>query len=189
MRSGATAADTTMADTSALRNFPSPGGAFLRSVLVPGWGQAAYGAYFRGGIYFGAEAGSWFMLLKTRAKLGEARNLERWRVRVARDSALAMIAANDSLAAHYAERPDELEAAVRLAVEDDAGVVSIRNLVDARKEQREDWLVLTLFWMLASGIDAFVNAHLSDFPARVNAQPRPDGGVDLGITLPIGGQR
>jgi hypothetical protein len=161
----------------------------LRSVLVPGWGQAAYGAYFRGGVYFAAESGSWFMLLKTMAKLGEARDIERWRVGVVRDSLMTAIAADEALADSYRQRPGGLEEAVSLEIDQHPDVTSIRKLVDARKEQREDWIVLTLFWMLASGVDAFVNAHLSDFPARVNATPQPDGSVDIGVKLPIGGGR
>jgi hypothetical protein len=177
------------ADSTALRSFPSPGGAFLRSVLVPGWGQAAYGAYFRGGIYFAAEYGSWYMLLKTISRLGEARDIERWRVGVVRDSIMAAIAEDEEVARAYSERPGGLEAAVGQEIDEHASVVDIRKLVNARKEQREDWIVLTLFWMLASGVDAFVNAHLSDFPARVNAEPRPDGRLDLGVSLPVGGKR
>lgn len=176
-------------DTTVLRRFPSPGGAFLRSVLVPGWGQAAYGAHFRGGIYFGLEAGSWFMLLKTMAKLGEARDIESWRVGAARESIIAEIIADPELSARYHEAPATFEEAINIAIDEDPAVVDIRDLVSARKEQREDWIVLTLFWMLASGVDAFVNAHLSDFPARINAESRPDGAVDFGVRLPVGGGR
>lgn len=176
------------ADSLALRRFPSPGGAFLRSVLVPGWGQAAYGAYFRGGVYFAAEAGSWYMLLKTVAKLGEAKDIEAWRVRAVRDSVAAAIAADPKLVDQFKD-PGSLEEELDRAVNEHPGVIGSRKLVDARKEQREDWIVLTLFWMLASGIDAFVNAHLSDFPAKVNAEPRPDGRFDLGVRVPVGGAR
>lgn len=175
-------------DSLALRRFPSPGGAFLRSVLVPGWGQAAYGAYFRGGVYFAAEAGSWYMLLKTVAKLGEAKDIEAWRVRAVRDSVMAAIGANPEMAEQF-KAPGSLEAALEKAVDEHPGVIGSRKLVDARKEQREDWIVLTLFWMLASGVDAFVNAHLSDFPAKVNAESRPDGRFDLGVRVPVGGTR
>ncbi len=175
-------------DSTTLRRFPSPGGAFLRSVLIPGWGQAAYGAYFRGGVYFAAESGSWFMLLKTMGKLGEARDIESWRVGAVRDSIMAAIATDEEVAEAYRRKPGGIEAAVGQEVDGHPAVVEIRKLVDARKEQREDWIVLTLFWMLASGVDAFVNAHLSDFPARVNAEPRPDGRLDLGVRLPVGGR-
>jgi hypothetical protein len=52
----------------------SPMGAFLRSFLVPGWGQAAADQPVRGAFYFGAQAGTVFMLIKTQTKL---RNAER----------------------------------------------------------------------------------------------------------------
>lgn len=180
---------STPPDSTALSRLPSPGGAFLRSVLIPGWGQAAYGAYFRGGVYFAAEAGSWFMLLKTMGKLGEARDIQKWRTGVVRDSIMAAIGADPELEEKYRQQLGGLELAVEDEVAQHPSVVDIGKLVDARKEQREDWIVLTLFWMLASGVDAFVNAHLSDFPARVNAEPQPDGRLDLGVRVPVGGGR
>lgn len=172
---------------SVVRRLPSPGGAFLRSVLLPGWGQAAYGAYFRGGVYFAADAGSWFMLLKTMSKLGEAKELQKWQMGAVRDSLMAAIAADPLLAEQYRSRPGGLELAVTDAVAEHPRVVGSGHLVDSRKKQREDWIALTLFWMLASGVDAFVNAHLSDFPARINAEAQPDGRVDLGVRIPVGG--
>ncbi len=51
----------------------SPGGAFLRSLVIPGWGQAWVGAPTRGGIYFAIESVSAFMVFKTASQLGEAR--------------------------------------------------------------------------------------------------------------------
>ncbi|HEX8451527.1 MAG TPA: hypothetical protein VF647_05485 [Longimicrobium sp.] len=50
----------------------SPKGAFLRSLVLPGWGQSEIGAPERGIIYFGLEAGSLWMVLKSHRKLGEA---------------------------------------------------------------------------------------------------------------------
>ena len=54
----------------------SPRGAFFRSLVLPGWGQSELGAPGRGGVYFALEAGSLWMLYKTRQKLREARDLE-----------------------------------------------------------------------------------------------------------------
>lgn len=54
----------------------SPRGAFLRSLVLPGWGQSELGAPGRGGVYFLLETGSLWMVLKTNQKLGEARRLE-----------------------------------------------------------------------------------------------------------------
>jgi hypothetical protein len=156
-------------------------------VLLPGWGQAAYGAYLRGGIYFAADAGSWFMLLKTLGKLGEAREIQRWRISSVHDSLMTAITADPLLREKYEKMPGGFELAISDEVDRHPAVVEIGHLVDARKEQREDWIFLTIFWALASGIDAFVNAHLSDFPARINTEPRGDGRVDVGVSVPVGG--
>ncbi|HEX6373305.1 MAG TPA: hypothetical protein VF006_30560 [Longimicrobium sp.] len=54
----------------------TPRGAFLRSLVLPGWGQSELGAPGRGGVYFLLESGSLWMVLKTHQKLKEARQLE-----------------------------------------------------------------------------------------------------------------
>ncbi|HEV2150600.1 MAG TPA: hypothetical protein VGR37_24595 [Longimicrobiaceae bacterium] len=51
----------------------SPRGAFLRSLVLPGWGQSAVGSPGRGAIYFALEAGSLWMVYKSHRKLGFAR--------------------------------------------------------------------------------------------------------------------
>lgn len=55
----------------------SPRGAFLRSLVLPGWGQSELGAPGRGGVYFALEAGSLWMLIKSNRKLAEAREGQR----------------------------------------------------------------------------------------------------------------
>ncbi|MBI4543971.1 MAG: hypothetical protein HY703_02110 [Gemmatimonadetes bacterium] len=160
---------------------PSPRGAFLRSLLVPGWGQASFGAYGRGAAFFAAQSGSWFLLLKTVAKLGEAQELEQRRRAAARDSLLAD-AVGDSAKTERRSQEEALAAEIDSA----ASVQEIARLVRARKQQREDWIAWTVFWTLAAAVDAFVNAHLADFPADVIAEPRGRGGVSLGIRIPAG---
>jgi hypothetical protein len=54
----------------------SPRGAFVRSLILPGWGQSELGAPVRGGIYFGLEAGSLWMLYKSDRRLREALRME-----------------------------------------------------------------------------------------------------------------
>jgi hypothetical protein len=61
------------ADTATL----SPRGALARSLVLPGWGQTYVGAPGRGAIYFAAEAGSLWMVYKSRQQLRAARVLER----------------------------------------------------------------------------------------------------------------
>jgi hypothetical protein len=67
-----------VADTLAAPEGPSPRGAFLRSLVLPGWGQAWVGAPVRGGVYFAMEAGALWMTYKSHQKLREARGREQW---------------------------------------------------------------------------------------------------------------
>jgi hypothetical protein len=70
------ARDTVRAD-SARPHQVTPRGAFLRSLVLPGWGQSEVGAPERGVIYFGLETGSLWMVYKSHQKLEEARDRER----------------------------------------------------------------------------------------------------------------
>ncbi|HKK28089.1 MAG TPA: hypothetical protein VKB18_08400 [Gemmatimonadota bacterium] len=122
----------------------SPLGAFARSLVLPGWGQAAAGKPGRGAFYFAAEAGSLFMVVKSQQKLSAART---------------------AVAAGQADS----------------------SLVESRVAQREDWIVLSVFWALLSGVDAWVTANLADF--QLPLTPPPDGspGATLRVTIPVGG--
>lgn len=84
-------ADTIVRDTLARDTVPaapdtvptviagrSPRGAFVRSLLIPGWGQAWVGSPGRGGVYFAMEAGSLWMVYKSWQRLREAREQEAW---------------------------------------------------------------------------------------------------------------
>jgi hypothetical protein len=51
----------------------SPGGAFVRSLVLPGWGQSAVGSPGRGAVYFALETGSLWMVYKSHRKLAYAR--------------------------------------------------------------------------------------------------------------------
>lgn len=157
---------------------PTPAGALVRSLLIPGWGQAALGAYVRGSVYFGLQGASWFMLFKTIKKVGEASEIEARRVELARAEVLA--AADSTLRAQYEQNPALLEAAIDTI----PSVAASRNLVGSRKEQREDWIAWVAFWTLASAVDAYVTAHLADFPARATVAPRPGGGFRIGVSVP-----
>lgn len=74
------AADTLPPDTLPVSPLParSPRGAFVRSLVLPGWGQAWVGQPVRGGVYFAMEAGALWMTIKSRRKLQQARAEERW---------------------------------------------------------------------------------------------------------------
>jgi hypothetical protein len=53
-------------------------GALLRSFAVPGWGQIYAQAPGRGAVYFGMEAASVWMLVKSRTQLSSSRARDRW---------------------------------------------------------------------------------------------------------------
>ena len=173
-------AETDTLVVAAQRSIPSPGGVFLRNLLVPGWGHAAIESYTRGSVYFAARVASGYMLFKTIAKLSEAREVERRHTALVRDSLLALAEA-DSVFARQLERPGALDA----AIESHPGTKGIRGLVSSREQQREDWITWNLFWVLISGLDAFVAAHLMDFPAQLTADPEPGGGVQLQLRIPV----
>ncbi len=162
----------------------TPGNAFYRSLLIPGWGQASAGAYVRGGTFFALQSASAYMMLKTMSRLADAREIEVRRVSAATDSLQALIRANpqDSI---------RLSDPVRFlaALDSVPGLQQIRGLIDSRKEQRQDWITYTLVLTLASGIDAFVAAHLANFPAAVEATPRVGGGANLEVRFPLGRMR
>ena len=116
----------------------TPMGAFFRSLILPGWGQAVVDQPVRGAFYFTMEATSLWMLFKTQAKL---------------------------------------DAAVRAGDEE---------LAAARQDQKEDWIVMAVFWALFAGVDAWVSTHLWSFEGAV--VPPPDGspGVAVQYSVPVG---
>ena len=52
----------------------------------------------------------------------------------------------------------------------------------AKRQEVQDWLVLWVFNHLFSGAEAYVSAHLQDFPADLRIQAFPHG---IGISLPL----
>jgi hypothetical protein len=113
----------------------SPMGAFFRSLLLPGWGQAKLGRKTTAVLFIAAEAVTLGMAIK-------ANHEYQYLVDIGSPSA-----AGKSL-------------------------------------EREDWLVLMGFNHLLSGVEAFVSAHLWDFPGDVALRP-VHGGVGAGVTLPV----
>ena len=113
----------------------SPMGAFWRSFLVPGWGQARLNRKLTGGIFVAWEGVTLGMSLKTRHELAYLRR---------------------------------------------TGSVRAEN----KRREHEDWIVLLVFNHLFAGLEAYVSAHLADFPGDLRVQAVP-GGVGGSITLPI----
>ena len=112
-------------------------GAFWRSLVLPGWGQAKVGQPGRGAFYFTMEAASLWMLFKTSQK-----------------KAAAERAGDEDLAA-------------------------------ARQDQKEDWIVLAVFWALFSAVDAWVSAHMWDFESAVIPPPDGSPGAAIQYSVPV----
>lgn len=147
----------------------SPGGAFLRAVIVPGWGHAAIGSYSRGAFYFGAQTATVYSLIRTRHRLSEVRE----RVSFREDALRAQISGEGVT--------DTDIIAQRLS--EDADLNELQSLLDSRESQQEDLVALGIFILLLSGADAYVSAHLARFPEPLELEARPVdvGRVDVGL--------
>jgi hypothetical protein len=110
-----------------------PMGAFLRSLLLPGWGQAATGRRTAGALFATWEGVSAMMTLKAQSEF------------------------------HYLR---------------EAGSVN----EGAKRQEVQDWLVLWIFNHLFSGAEAFVSAHLQDFPKDLKIRAVPGG---VGVSVPV----
>jgi hypothetical protein len=55
---------------------------------------------------------------------------------------------------------------------------------DSKRQEHEDWLVLLAFNHLFAGLEAFVAAHLADFPGDLRLEAVP-GGAGAAVSLPI----
>lgn len=118
------------------RSGPAPMSAFLRSVLVPGWGQLAADQPVRAAVYFTLQTATVYMVIRSYNRIDEAEG---------------------------------------------------EGLKEARREQREDWLVLAGFWALASGIDAWVSAQMWGFEGEVVPPPDGSAGLAVRMSVPVAG--
>jgi hypothetical protein len=109
-------------------------GAFWRSFLIPGWGQAATGRHTTGAVFVAWEGVTAMMTLKAQHE------------------------------ANYMK---------------DAGSAHL----EAKRQEVEDWLVLWIFNHLFAGAEAYVSAHLRDFPPDLQLRAFP-GGIGLRLPLP-----
>jgi hypothetical protein len=134
------AQDTTRTDTARIllpadtsHHGVRPMGAFLRSFIFPGWGQAATNRPTTGAAFVAWEGVTAMMTLKAQQE------------------------ANYFKAIHSTN--------LRL-----------------KRQEVQDWLVLWVFNHLFSGAEAFVSAHLQDFPPDLKVRAVPGG---IGVTIPI----
>lgn len=177
-------ADTLPADTIP-RESNVPRAAFIKALVVPGWGHFSIGAEKRGAVFVALQGSSWYMLIKTLRKVDRAQEAERQRVGIARDTLDAQIARDTALARQIEANP--LLYDQRIAR--DTAVARVRGLVESRKQQRQDWITYTLFFTFAGAVDAYVAAHLQNFPGEITAVPGGDGGMSLQLSMPLGTRR
>jgi hypothetical protein len=111
----------------------TPGGAFRRSLLIPGWGQAVTGRQTTGALFVAWEGTTMMMTLKAQQE------------------------------ANYLKR---------------IGATSLK----AKRQEVQDWLVLWIFNHLFSGAEAYVSAHLVDFPPDLKIRVVPRG---IGVSFPL----
>jgi hypothetical protein len=158
----------------------SPGGAFIRSLILPGWGHAAIGAYTRGGFYFAAQTTTGFLLARSIHRLGIANQERALKESRLREALIATgVTSDTALASRLAADPD---------------VAKSVRFVRSRHQQVEDWAALAIFLTFVSGADAFVSAHLRDFPSPIPLSLDVGGGsapgsVSLGLKAAAGPRR
>ncbi len=162
--------DTTLAPPPPLQRLPqqdevraplTPGGAFLRSFLMPGWAQHILGRPRAGAFFVATEFVSVVMMVDARQRLALAR---RW----GRDTVIV----GWEPAATPGEPPRPIVEPGPLA-----------GRIPPRRQQVEDWTAIFLFNHLLAGADAFVAAHLWELPVQLEFQ---HDGVDarVGVRIP-----
>lgn len=117
---------------------PPPGvgpmGAFWRSFLLPGWGQAVTNRHTTGAAFVAWEGVTAMMTLKAQQE------------------------------ANYFK------------------AIGSPNL-QLKRQEVQDWLVLWIFNHLFSGAEAYVSAHLMDFPPDLEVRAFPRG-IGVSVSLP-----
>jgi len=129
----ATAPDTVVVATDTVVRM-RPMSAAWRSLLIPGWGQAATGRAVTGALFVAWEGTTLYMMWKARS---ETKYFEESGV------------------------PGE----------------------GGKRQEEEDWLVLLVFNHLFAAAEAYVAAHLQDFPEELEIRAVP-GGVGARLPLP-----
>lgn len=164
-------------EEAVVRGPVSPGGAFLRSLVVPGWGHLASESPTRGAFYIAAQSGTIWMILKSLAKRGDAVD--------ARDVARDVV--ESELRLEGVQSADSL----RFLSDQDPRVERWEELRAARGQQVEDWVSLGLFLTLLGAADAFVAAHLADYPDPLTLDVLPGrrgAALELQLSYPMSGR-
>jgi hypothetical protein len=110
-----------------------PMGAFWRSFLLPGWGQAVTGRKTTGAVFVAWEGVTAMMTLKAQQEANYFKSIHSQSLKL-------------------------------------------------KRQEVQDWLVLWIFNHLFSGAEAYVSAHLRDFPSDLQVRAFPGG---IGVSIPI----
>ncbi|MEX2157268.1 MAG: hypothetical protein WD773_10560 [Gemmatimonadales bacterium] len=110
-----------------------PMGAFWRSFLLPGWGQAVTDRHTTGAAFVAWEGVTAMMTLKAQQEANYFKSI---------------------------------------------GSPNLR----LKRQEVQDWLILWIFNHLFSGAEAYVSAHLQDFPPELEVRAFPRG---IGVSFPL----
>lgn len=119
------------ADT--MRGGVRPMGAFWRSFLLPGWGQAVTDRHTTGAAFVAWEGVTAMMTLKAQQEANYFKSI---------------------------------------------GSPNLR----LKRQEVQDWLILWIFNHLFAGAEAYVSAHLRDFPPELEVRAFPRG---IGVSFPL----
>tara|TARA_Y100000815_G_scaffold133750_1_gene120682 strand:+ start:299 stop:937 length:639 start_codon:yes stop_codon:yes gene_type:complete len=166
-----TVTDSTVSALLPIAASVTPGGAFLRAVLIPGWGHVSIGANARAGVYFAIESAVAYGIIRTRRRISEAVSRVNFRE----------ILLRENLNTQGVTDPNQIKG----ALESDATLADLKRLRESRGDQQEDLVAFGLFLLFLSGADAFVSAHLKDFPdpIAIEGGPTNDGRLEIGLRL------
>ena len=164
-------ADATVSSLLPIAASVTPGGAFLRAVLVPGWGHVSIGANARAGVYFAIESAVAYGIIRTRRRISEVASRMNFRETLL----------HEELVTQGITDPNHIES----ALESDATLTDLKSLGESRSDQQEDLVAFGLFLLFLSGADAFVSAQLKDFPdpIAIEGGPTNDGRLEIGLRL------
>jgi hypothetical protein len=143
----------------------SPRGAFVRSLLVPGWGQTRLDRGTAGALFVLTEALAATMIVKSKRALDRAKD-----------------ARADSIFIGYEQGTDGP------VLDEDGNPVAVYApdplgaRTESRRQQLEDWIAILAFNHLFAGADAFVAGHLGDIPRRLSIRPTAEG---LGLSAKL----
>lgn len=59
------------------------------------------------------------------------------------------------------------------------------ELLDAKRQEIQDWAVLIVFNHLLAGAEAFVSTYLWDFPVELEQRALPEGRTGIGARIPF----